>query len=269
MTAPALARRIFRVRGTVQGVGFRPFVYRLAVELGLRGGVWNDADGLVIDAEGSPEALETLARRIASAPPPQAAVESVDVDEAPLAGLGPFAIGASDDRPPSSARVSPDLATCAACRAELTDPQDRRFRYPFLNCTDCGPRYSIVRGVPYDRARTTMSAFRMCPACAAEYEDRGSRRFHAQPNACPDCGPRIRLDGAAGDPVEAAATALREGAIVALKGLGGFHLACDAQSAIAVERLRERKRRSDKPFAVMFSDLTDLEREAVVEPAAR
>ncbi len=269
MTAPALARRIFRVRGTVQGVGFRPFVYRLAVELGLRGGVWNDADGLVIDAEGSPEALETLARRIASAPPPQAAVESVDVDGAPLVGLGPFAIGRSDDRPPSSARVSPDLATCAACCAELLDPQDRRFRYPFLNCTDCGPRYSIVRDVPYDRARTTMSAFSMCPPCAAEYEDRGSRRFHAQPNACPACGPRIRLDGATSDPVEAAVSALREGAIVALKGLGGFHLACDARSAVAVGRLRERKRRSDKPFAVMFSDLTELEREAVVEPSAR
>ncbi len=254
-----MARRVLRVRGTVQGVGFRPFVYRTALELGLRGGVWNDADGVVIDAEGTAEALDALACRIREAPPPRARVEAVEAVEAAPASLGPFAIRASDDGAPASARVSPDLAPCATCLAELEDPRDRRFGYPFTNCTDCGPRYSIVRDVPYDRPRTTMAAFTMCPACQGEYDDPRSRRFHAQPNACPACGPRLE------SALEAAIAALREGAIVAVKGVGGFHLACDARSAGAVRRLRERKNRPHKPFAVMFPDLGAVAREAEVD----
>jgi len=264
-----VGRRIFRIRGTVQGVGFRPFVYRTARELGLRGRVWNDADGVVIDAEGSDEELDALVQRVRESPPPRARVESIDAEDAPPLGQGPFAIGPSDSLPPASARVSPDLATCPACLAEMGDPHDRRAAYPFINCTDCGPRYSIVRDVPYDRSRTTMSGFVMCDACRAEYDDPGSRRFHAQPNACPACGPRISIEGAAGEPVGAAVAALRRGAVLAVKGLGGFHLACDAGNEVVVARLRERKGRRDKPFAVMFPDLEALSREVEANDEAR
>ena len=268
-TAP-VSRRILRVRGTVQGVGFRPFVYRTAIELGLGGHVFNDADGVVIDAEGEGRALDDLLTRIRTAAPPRARVESVEVEVLSPLGLGPFAIVESAPVRPSSARVSPDLATCSACLAELTDPRDRRFRYPFVNCTDCGPRYSIVRDVPYDRSRTTMASFVMCAPCAAEYADPLSRRFHAQPNACPDCGPRITVEAKSGDEaVQEVVAALRRGAIVAVKGLGGFHLACDARNAGAVGTLRERKGRALKPFAVMFPDLAGIEREAVADAASR
>ena len=263
-----MSRRVFRVRGIVQGVGFRPFVYRAALELGLRGRVWNDADGVVIDAEGEAPALDALAERLAASPPPRAKVERVETEEAHPVGHEGFVIGGSAAPPPASARVSPDLATCAACLVELHDPRDRRYRYPFVNCTDCGPRYSIVRDVPYDRARTTMSAFAMCAPCRAEYEDPLSRRFHAQPDACPACGPRVWVEGSPGDAIEGAVAALRRGAVVALKGLGGFHLACDARDARAVAALRERKRRPHKPFAVMFPDLEGVAREAVVEDGA-
>jgi hydrogenase maturation protein HypF len=268
--APPVARWILRVRGTVQGVGFRPFAYRMATDLGLRGSVWNDSDGVVIDAEGDPAALEALRGRLTDAPPPRARVERVEVEGVPVVGLPPFRIVRSQEQPALAARVPADLATCDACLAEMADPRDRRFGYPFINCTDCGPRYTIVRDVPYDRARTTMSAFTMCAPCAGEYEDPRSRRFHAQPNACPACGPHVWIEGGAGgDAIAAAVTALRRGALVAVKGLGGFHLACDARDASAVRALRERKRRSQKPFAVMFPDLAWVEREAVVEAAAR
>jgi hydrogenase maturation protein HypF len=268
--SPTAARRIVRVRGTVQGVGFRPFVYRLAADLALRGSVRNDADGVVIDVEGAPDALDDLVRRIAESPPPRARIETLDVEDAPPVGLGPFAILASENGAPDSARVSPDLATCASCLGELSDPADRRFRYLFINCTDCGPRYSIVRAVPYDRASTTMSVFRMCDACEREYHDPRSRRFHAQPNACPACGPRVFVPGAsAREPLDEAVAALRKGAIVAVRGIGGFHLACDARDPSALERLRQRKRRSGKPFAVMFPDLAAVEREAFVSPEER
>jgi len=264
------SRRILRVRGTVQGVGFRPFVYRTAVDLGLRGSVWNDADGVVIDAEGSVEALDELARRIAAAPPPRAIIEGLEVEHALARGLEDFSIGESEALPPVSARVSPDLATCRTCLEEMSNPADRRFRYPFINCTDCGPRYSIARDVPYDRARTTMSGFSMCRPCAAEYEDPPSRRFHAQPNACPACGPHIFVaPSAGGAPLEEAVAALRRGAIVAVKGLGGFHLACDARDPVAVGRLRERKRRSEKPFAVMFPDVAGVERATRLDDESR
>jgi hydrogenase maturation protein HypF len=264
-----MPRRIFRIRGTVQGVGFRPFVYRAACALGLAGRVWNDADGVVVDAEGASSALDALGERLARPDPPHARVESVAVEEAAPSGAVGFAIDTSAADAPTSARVAPDLATCDACLRELFDPADRRFRYPFLNCTDCGPRYSIARDVPYDRARTTMSAFAMCAACAAEYHDPASRRFHAQPNACRICGPRLWIESAQGelasvDPVADAVAALRDGAIVALKGVGGFHLACDARDEDVVSRLRDRKRRPAKPFAVMFEDLAAVEREAHV-----
>jgi hydrogenase maturation protein HypF len=264
-------RRVLRVRGTVQGVGFRPFVYRLAVELGLRGAVWNEPDGVVVDAEGGREALDALARRIREEAPPRAEVESVDVQAAVPAGQGPFAIRASAGQEAASARVPPDLATCEPCLRELIDPADRRHRYPFINCTDCGPRHSIVIDVPYDRARTTMAGFTMCGSCAVEYHDPRSRRFHAQPNACPRCGPRVWIHGGpdGGEALTAAVTALRRGAIVAVKGLGGFHLACDARDDEALRRLRARKRRPHKPFAVMFPDLAALSREAVVDADAR
>lgn len=264
-----LSRRVFRVRGTVQGVGFRPFVYRTAVELGLRGHVRNDGDGVVIDAEGTEKALDELAARLRSDPPPRAVVEGVALEEQPPLGQGPFSIVASEPRRPSSARVSPDLATCPACLAEMSDRGDRRFAYPFINCTDCGPRYSIVRDVPYDRGRTTMAPFAMCAPCAREYEDPLSRRFHAQPNACPACGPKVSLEAVGGGgAIDGVLAALRGGAIVGVKGLGGFHLACDARNAQSVRALRERKGRGAKPFAVMFPDLAGIEREADVDPAS-
>jgi len=264
------ARRIFRIRGVVQGVGFRPFVYRAALKLGLRGAVWNDPEGVVVDAEGDAAALDALAHEIAESPPSRASIESLRAIDAVPSGAATFSIIPSETLGASRARVSADLPTCAACLAELLDPKDRRFRYPFINCTDCGPRYSIVEDVPYDRSQTTMRSFRMCPACAGEYADPLSRRFHAQPNACPACGPRIWLQSSDRssdrEPISAAIEALREGRIVALKGIGGFHLACDARSEIAVRRLRECKHRSGKPFAVMFPDHPSLERELISEP---
>ena len=262
-------RRILHVRGVVQGVGFRPFVYRTALELGLRGAVWNDSDGVVIDVEGEPTAVDALVRQIALDAPPRASVDSLTTSNAVPSGVAAFTIAESEKGVPSRARVSPDLATCEACLRELLDKRDRRFRYPFINCTDCGPRFSIARGVPYDRARTTMSSFVMCARCQAEYDDPCSRRFHAQPNACADCGPRIWISGSRAEPIHAVVAALRAGKIAAIKGLGGFHLACDARNGAAVQALRERKRRSEKPFAVMFADLNQLEREAVLDAPAR
>ncbi|MEW6321079.1 MAG: carbamoyltransferase HypF [Acidobacteriota bacterium] len=249
------------VRGTVQGVGFRPWVYRLARAEGLTGSVANDGTGVTIDAYGAPPALERFLVRLRRDPPPAASIDALAA--APLAGDAPpeFVIDASVA--PGARRVSipPDLATCEACAFEVRDPTDRRYRYPFTNCTDCGPRFTIARDVPYDRPRTSMAAFRMCPACQREYDDPASRRFHAQPNACPACGPRLALlatDGSAidtDDPVGAAARALGEGLIVGVKGIGGFHLACDAASEAAVARLRRRKQRDEKPFAVMVRSL--------------
>ena len=256
------ARRVrVRVEGTVQGVGFRPFVYRLAAELGLSGHVFNDTRGVMVEAEADASAVQRFLERLAVGAPPLARVERVVVDDVPCTGAGGFEILESPSSGEPQALVSPDTATCEECLAELFDPLDRRYRYPFTNCTNCGPRFTIVRGVPYDRPLTTMAGFDMCPACRTEYDDPASRRFHAQPNACPECGPRLRLVGAAGteaqvppgcrDSVEASARALRSGAIVAIKGLGGFHLACLARNEVSVAALRGRKHREDKPFALM------------------
>ena len=270
-------RRIaVRVEGVVQGVGFRPFVYRLATGLGLAGSVRNDGGGVRIEAEGPEAALTTLVDRLRAQAPPLARVERVGVEEASPGGSPGFVIEESDTGFGSTARIGPDVAPCDACLRELLDPQDRRYRYAFINCTDCGPRYTIVQGLPYDRARTTMAAFDMCARCRAEFADPSDRRFHAQPNACPACGPRLRLvgrGGAGGEPappsladaaepgvrpradaVAIAAGALLAGSIVAVKGAGGYHLACRADDTRVVERLRARKRRETKPFALMVHD---------------
>ena len=258
MTATAArARRVrVRVEGVVQGVGFRPFVHRLAEELGLAGTVRNDARGVEIEAEGPDEAVRALLERLAADAPPLARVESVAAVDVPAVGAAGFMIEASRGGA-AAALVSADVATCADCLRELLDPADRRFRYPFVNCTNCGPRFTIVRGVPYDRPLTTMAGFAMCAACRAEYDDPRDRRFHAQPNACPACGPRavLSVDAPGRDAVAAAAGLLRAGAIVAVKGVGGYHLACRAADAAAVGRLRARKHREDKPFALMAADV--------------
>jgi hydrogenase maturation protein HypF len=262
--AETTVRVSIRVRGTVQGVGFRPFVYRHARALGLGGFVRNDSTGVLIEAEGSAAGVDQLCRLLSDEPPPLAVISGIEVS--PLAGsghpAGTFTILSSDGIGDPTAPVSVDTATCQDCLAELGNPRDRRYRYPFTNCTNCGPRYTIVRSVPYDRPATTMAAFVMCPACRREYEDPGDRRFHAQPNACPVCGPTLSFRDRAGttrtwggDALDAAIEALRGGAILAVKGLGGFHLAVDATNVTAVAELRRRKARDDKPFAVMTADL--------------
>ena len=277
---PAVAAPIrmhVRVEGTVQGVGFRPYVYRLAGELGLDGFVLNDAHGVLIEVEGSSACVEELLSRLAIEAPPLARVERVTAAGREPTGAAGFAIRESPRGGVPDAPVTPDSATCADCLAELTDPADRRFRYPFTNCTNCGPRFTIVRGVPYDRPFTTMAQFTMCERCQAEYDDPGDRRFHAQPNACPDCGPSVSLIDAEGDPVPlgdacdavaAAAAALRAGKILALKGIGGFHLACRADDEDAVALLRARKHREDKPFALMAADLETAHSLVVLDPKA-
>jgi hydrogenase maturation protein HypF len=244
-----------RVEGVVQGVGFRPFVHRLAGELDLDGFVRNDERGVLLEVEGEPARVGRFLSQLRSEPPPLAVVERVLAEDVEPQGRAGFVIVESEGAGPPAALVSADVATCADCLAELLDPADRRYRYPFVNCTNCGPRFTIVRGVPYDRSRTTMAGFAMCDACRAEYEDPGDRRFHAQPIACPDCGPALRLVGAAGDPLDVAVRALMAGRIVAVKGLGGFHLACRADDEAAVAALRARKHREDKPFALMAPDV--------------
>ncbi len=249
-----------RVEGTVQGVGFRPYVYRLASELGLGGYVLNDTRGVLLEVEGESEAVERFLERLPAEAPPLASVERVACEELRERGDARFEIAHSEGAGEPAAAVSPDTATCDDCLRELFDPCDRRYRYPFVNCTNCGPRFTITRGVPYDRPLTTMAAFEMCEPCRAEYDDPLDRRFHAQPNACPVCGPRVRLTDAAGtpvgpargrDPIAAAAASLAAGGVVAVKGLGGFHLACRADDEAAVASLRARKHREDKPFALM------------------
>ncbi|MGW2050139.1 carbamoyltransferase HypF [Streptomyces sp. NPDC001858] len=273
MSTPALRRRVV-VRGVVQGVGFRPYLYGLATELALVGHVTNTPEGVVAEVEGSFAAVAQFCDRIAAQAPPLARVESVHHQELAAAGGEAFTILASRGGGPARTLVSPDTATCADCLAELADPADRRYRHPFVNCTHCGPRFTIVTGVPYDRAHTTMAGFPMCAECAREYGDPADRRFHAQPVACPECGPRLRLVGAGadaggGDPVAEARALLARGAILAVKGLGGYHLACDATDDDAVSRLRLRKARGDKPFAVMARSADDVEHLVRLGPEER
>ncbi len=246
-----------RVGGTVQGVGFRPYVHRLASEMGVSGLVLNDSEGVLIEAEADAVTIERFLVRLPLEAPPLARVGDLDVVGLAPSGVAGFAIAPSRGGGPVGAPVPADAATCDACLAELRDPANRRHRYPFVNCTDCGPRFTIVRGIPYDRPLTTMAGFAMCADCRTEYEDPGDRRFHAEANGCAVCGPRARLVGAGGgiDPVAAAAAELRAGRIVAVKGLGGYHLACRADDDRAVSALRRRKHREDKPFALMVSGL--------------
>jgi len=253
--------RVIHIRGIVQGVGFRPFTHRLARRFALGGWVKNGGDGVEIFAEGSPDALDAFARALVSEAPPAARIASTDVADAGCCGLQSFEIRESAGAARPTVRIAPDLAVCDACLRELFDPADRRYRYPYINCTDCGPRYSIVRSLPYDRAATTMAPWPMCDLCAAEYHDPADRRFHAQPVACHACGPTYLFRDGDGiharayGAVVAAAAHLRAGKIVAIKGIGGYHLACDARNAGAVRALRERKFRKERPFAVMASDV--------------
>ena len=250
-----------RVRGTVQGVGFRPSVFRLAAVEGLGGFVRNDSDGVWIELEGDAETISRFPGRLRRDAPPLSRIEAIEITPLLARGDVQFRVAPSERAAAATAAIPSDAATCTECLRELFDPGNRRFRYPFVNCTDCGPRYTIVRDVPYDRARTTMSAFPLCTPCRAEYEDPFDRRFHAEPNACPECGPSVEFVRPGGHPLPAdgglreAIDDLLAGRIVAVKGLGGFFLACDASSEESVARLRERKRRPHKPFALMVRDL--------------
>lgn len=258
-----IQRRVVAIRGIVQGVGFRPFIQGLAASFDLSGHVRNDTAGVVVDVEGLDESIDGFLARLQTSPPPLATIDSISIETAPPAAYSGFTVAPSDQTGAPTALVSPDAATCEACLAELFDSSDRRYRHPFISCTHCGPRFSIVLGIPYDRPRTTMAEFPMCPACRLEYGDPADRRFHAQPIACPECGPTLGFR-AAGVPDEEArgdaalalaVAALRDGKIVAIKGLGGYHLCCDALSEAAVQRLRDRKHREAKPLAIMVKAL--------------
>ncbi|MEV5499978.1 carbamoyltransferase HypF [Nonomuraea fuscirosea] len=268
-----LKRVDVHVEGIVQGVGFRPFVYSLANRLGLAGRVRNDVNGVHIEVEGAHAGVAEFLTALERDAPALSEIERVTVVSGEPAGHSGFTIATSDPSGPHRALVSADTATCDDCLRELADPADRRHRYPFINCTNCGPRFTIVRGVPYDRPRTTMAGYGMCDDCAREYHDPGDRRFHAQPTCCPACGPRLRLRDArgvdlCGDPVSCAATLLRAGRVVAVKGLGGYHLAVTASDERAVATLRGRKHREEKPFAVMAADLTQARRLCEIDDAA-
>jgi hydrogenase maturation protein HypF len=246
---PAIQRLRIILRGAVQGVGFRPFVYRLATEMNLTGWVLNSSAGLVVEVEGLSDQLAIFEQRLERERPKPAVVTVHESEWINAQGSSRFEIHTSDSDSGKSVNVLPDLATCAECREELSDPSNRRFHYPFTNCTNCGPRYTIVLDIPYDRPNTSMREFVLCPACREEYENPASRRFHAQPNACPVCGPQLTST------IEETAKALAEGKIVALKGIGGFQLLADARNAAAVARLRQRKHREEKPFALMMPSL--------------
>ena len=257
----AIERRRVHIQGLVQGVGFRPFVYGLAARHRLAGFVSNQSDGVHIEVEGNIEPLNSFLTELKLQPPPLARIDFVAIDTISPLGEREFNIHESAAQVGPSTPISPDVATCADCLRELLDPSDRRYLYPFINCTNCGPRYTIIKDIPYDRPLTTMAGFPMCSACSSEYHDPTNRRFHAQPNACPVCGPYLWLhpSGKKGNSALAEARKhLHEGRIVAIKGIGGFHLACDATNAIAVEELRRRKNRGDKPFGLMAKDLEQV-----------
>ena len=265
-----------RVHGVVQGVGFRPFVYRLARANTLAGWVLNQGEGVEIRLEGDRERVDRFLRELRAEAPPAASITTIQVDAAEPSGLADFVIRASRRRDQPTAAVSPDLALCARCLRELFDPADPRYHYPYITCTDCGPRYSIVLGLPYDRGATTMAPWAMDDVCAREYHDPASRRFHAEPVACTACGPHYRLDDGDESPADAqddeavrqAVRRLRDGAILAVKGVGGYHLACDARNEAAVSRLRERKFRKEKPFALMARDLATARALVELSPEA-
>ena len=255
------ARKQIRIRGTVQGVGFRPFVANLAKRLGISGFVRNTEAGVEIEAEGA--AVERFMAELRSGAPALARIAEMEVSDLESCNCSGFEIRESGPRVGDFALVPPDIATCDDCLRDFTQSGNRRYGYPFTNCTNCGPRYTIIADVPYDRAATTMAEFRMCAACEAEYRNPADRRFHAQPNACPECGPRISAS------LEEVRGWLRAGQVVAIKGLGGYHLACDAANGEAVRRLRERKRRGDKPFAVMVRGIEEAETLCEIAPEER
>ena len=276
-----MQRKRFQLRGRVQGVGCRPYLYRLAAGLGLTGFVRNDTAGVRIEVQGPEEAIAAFGQMLQNAAAPDwpalMHISRSEADDIPfIAGETGFQIIGSDAQGTPSAGVTPDTAVCGACLAELADPNDFRFRYPFITCTHCGPRYSIIKTIPYDRPNTTMAQFPLCPQCQRQYDDVGDRRFHAQPVACPACGPRVWLADAEGVEIESdsdaaiaqAAALLRAGKIVAVKGIGGFHLAADALNEAAVVRLRQRKRRQAKPFAMMAADVETIRQFAIVDDAA-
>ena len=275
-----ISRRQIYIRGIVQGVGFRPFVYKLAQELSLHGYVLNSSAGVTVEVEGADWELECFVRRLRDETPPLAQIEDIVIQTLAPAGYSSFVIRGSVDEPGRLAPVSPDVSTCDDCLRDFRSDGNRRHGYPFTNCTNCGPRYTITRKIPYDRPLTTMACFAMCEKCLREYEDPADRRFHAQPNACPECGPALTLvsrdeleapltfDGGLSE-IRAVRQMLQQGRIVAIKGLGGFHLACDASNGQAVGALRERKKRSDKPFAIMVPDAASAERLCFVSEAAR
>ncbi len=262
-----------RIQGVVQGVGFRPFVYRLAGRHELTGWVRNTSGSVEIEAEGDEAALRSFLACVQGEAPPRARIENVEASFHPPVGHSGFDILPSRHEAGTSQLISPDIAICANCRTEIFDPADRRYRYPFTNCTNCGPRFTIIEDIPYDRPRTTMHPFRMCEECQREYDDPLDRRFHAQPNACAQCGPRLWITDSRGvkqdvdDAVHEAAKLLVEGRVLAVKGLGGFHLVCDATNEEAVSRLRERKGRPSKPFAVMLRDAQAAEAHCMLAPA--
>ncbi|MGB8011758.1 MAG: carbamoyltransferase HypF [Terriglobales bacterium] len=268
-------RRQIEVSGIVQGVGFRPYIYRLAKARSLRGTIRNTSAGVTIEIEGPAETVQDFIDRLPAEAPPLARITGFSVNELPCNGDEEFRIIHSHEGEEVRTLISPDVAICADCLREMFDAKDRRYRYPFINCTNCGPRFTIIRDIPYDRPSTSMAKFPMCPACLAEYENPLDRRFHAQPNACWECGPRVELWDRSGrgvegrDPIVEAVSALRAGQVVAVKGLGGFHLAVDATNAAAVTLLRQRKRRVEKPFAVMVLDLLAAEEICEVDDASR
>ncbi|TAL21987.1 MAG: carbamoyltransferase HypF, partial [Nitrospirae bacterium] len=256
-------RVLINIKGVVQGVGFRPFVYNLARSLGLKGNVTNTADGVTVDIEG--EDIDAFIVRLPKEAPPLSEIKNISVSKMPFHGYEDFEILKSGNRG-GFTLLSPDISICEDCLKELLDKTDRRYLYPFINCTNCGPRYTITNAIPYDRQNTTMSVFKMCPECKKEYDDPADRRFHAQPNACPICGPEVKLvvsgqlSVVSKSPIETAIQLLKEGKIIAVKGIGGFHIACDAANRDAVERLRALKRKSNKPFALMAPDMETIEK---------
>ena len=272
----ARERICLTIHGAVQGVGFRPFVFRLAAEIGITGWVLNTGQGVIIEAEGEPEQLAAFRERLRRERPPAASIHSLESRTLAAAGYESFEIRASLPGGEKSTLVLPDIATCPDCLREVFDPANRRFRYPFTNCTNCGPRFTIITSLPYDRVNTTMRGFVMCSVCRAEYEDPHDRRFHAQPNACPVCGPRLQLlDGRATNISEGdnalleAIESIRAGLIVAVKGLGGFHLMVDARNNEAVRRLRQRKAREEKPFALMYPSLASVQEDCQSSPVEK
>jgi len=260
-----------QITGIVQGVGFRPFVFNLANRLGLKGWVKNTSAGVTLEVDGEPQVLDRFLDILQKEAPAMSKIDQININKKPVEGFTSFEIIASEPIPSAFQPISPDISICSDCLKELFDPSNRRYRYPFINCTNCGPRFTIIEDIPYDRPKTTMAGFQMCSVCADEYLDPRDRRFHAQPVACADCGPHIWIESAkitfdsTKDPVLETQRLLVEGFIIAIKGLGGFHLACDASNTLAVEELRRRKLRVDKPFALMMPDLQTVDQYCLID----